>query len=102
MPDALLQHWVHSHEEDTPTETVYRPSSAKLPPARGRRGIEFRAGGRAIQYGIAAGDGGTAEEGRWKAGADGRIHLEFGADDATPPMTVVAVSPDRLRVRKEP
>jgi hypothetical protein len=97
-PD-LLRHWVHVHEEDTPTEQVYRPSGTKLPPARGRRGIELQPGGAAIRYGIAAGDGGTQEVGRWTAAPDGRIDLSFGG--ASTPMTVVAVTPDELRVRRE-
>jgi hypothetical protein len=102
VPDALLRHWVHSHEEDTPTEVVYRPSTTKLPPARGRRGIEFTKDGQVIQYGLGAGDAGSEERGRWRSGADGRVHLSFDREDAAPPpLTIVAVGPDQLRVRRE-
>ena len=30
--EALHQHWVHSYEEDTPAETVFRPA-ALIPPS---------------------------------------------------------------------
>ena len=37
MNEVLQQEWVHSREEDTPTEMVFRPASYDFPPARGRK-----------------------------------------------------------------
>ncbi len=38
----LCQRWIHSHEEDTDTEMVYRPADFAFPPSRGRTGFENR------------------------------------------------------------
>ena len=50
-PDELLRRWVHVREEDEGDVRVYRPADADIPPARGRRGIEFRPGGELLVYG---------------------------------------------------
>ena len=50
--DPLLQHWIHSHEEDTDTEMVFRPASFNFPPARGRKGFELSPDGTLIDYRI--------------------------------------------------
>ncbi|MGH7787511.1 MAG: hypothetical protein ACRERC_11630, partial [Candidatus Binatia bacterium] len=42
----LQRRWVHAHEDDTATTTVYRPADYDLPPSRGRRSFELGAGGR--------------------------------------------------------
>ena len=34
-PNLLSQRWIHSREEDTATEMVYRPAGFPLPPSRG-------------------------------------------------------------------
>jgi len=44
----LAQAWVHSHEEDTATTTVYRPEKFPFPPSRGRSGFHLRADGTLI------------------------------------------------------
>lgn len=38
-PDDIAQHWVHSHEEDTAAEMVFRPASFELPPRVGERAL---------------------------------------------------------------
>jgi hypothetical protein len=50
LPPHLLDVvWVHSHEEDTPTETVFRPAGWKFPPARGRRSMRLLADGGLVE-----------------------------------------------------
>ncbi len=44
--DMLAQHWVHSHEEDTEEEMVFRPASYPFPPSRGRKSLQLEPGGR--------------------------------------------------------
>ena len=41
----LCQKWIHSHEEDTESESVYRPVAFAFPPSRGREEIDLRPDG---------------------------------------------------------
>ena len=41
----LCQKWIHSHEEDTASSTVYRPVAFAFPPSRGREEIDLRPDG---------------------------------------------------------
>ena len=47
--DAVVGHWVHSHEEDTDAEMVYRPASYAFPPSRGRTSFDLRADGSYVE-----------------------------------------------------
>jgi hypothetical protein len=48
-PARLHKRWLHSYEEDTETEAVYRPESYAFPPSRGPRpGFELRPDGSCI------------------------------------------------------
>jgi hypothetical protein len=51
LPPELFRRWMHSHEEDEGDLRVYRPASYKFPPARGRRGLEFKPDGELVLYG---------------------------------------------------
>jgi hypothetical protein len=90
---ALRQHWVHSHEEDTDTEMVFRPASYKFPPARGRKGFELKPDGTLVDYGIGPTDRRTRSKGKWKLEGD---ELRLGGRA----MKVVDVDRERLLVRK--
>jgi hypothetical protein len=81
MGDPLYRRWVHAREEDEGDVHVYRPAGTELPPARGRRGIEFRPGGEVLLYGPGPADKPTASPG--------------SMDD----VEIVSVSPDRLELR---
>jgi len=80
-PPELFRRWVHVHEEDEGDVRVYRPAGTELPPARGRRGIEFRPGGEVLVYGPGPVDKPVASPGSW--------------DD----VEIVSVEPDRLALR---
>jgi hypothetical protein len=80
-PPELFRRWVHVHEEDEGDVRVYRPAGTELPPARGRRGIEFKPDGEVPVYGPGADDRPTAAPG--------------SADD----VEIVSVEPDRLALR---
>jgi hypothetical protein len=43
--DRLAGRWVHSHEEDTPDQMVFRSADYAFPPSRGREAIELRPDG---------------------------------------------------------
>jgi hypothetical protein len=64
-PPELLQHWVHSFEESTPPQTVYRPVTYSFAPARGREGFEIKENGVFISHPIGPGDLNMTIEERW-------------------------------------
>jgi hypothetical protein len=43
--DRLAGRWVHSHEEDSADEMVFRSADYAFPPSRGRETIELRPDG---------------------------------------------------------
>jgi len=61
----LYQHWLHSHEEDTESELVYRPATFDFPPSRGRVGFEFLPSGTCAIFGIAPTNGSQKSDCRW-------------------------------------
>jgi len=91
--DDLHQHWMHSHEEDTEAEVVYRPASYQFPPARGRTGFELKADGALTEYGIGPTDRRTQTAGKWKLDGD---TLKIG----TRAMKIVSLDRGRLVLRK--
>lgn len=97
---ALEQEWVHSREEDTDTEMVFRPASYDFPPARGRKSFALQSGGKLVEGGIAPTDARTETEGTWKVEGN---HLVFHTKSASEPsrvMEIISVDKDRLVVRK--
>lgn len=100
-PEALTRRWVHSHEEDTETEIVYRPESYAFPPARGREGFDLRADRSCIDIGIGPADKALAQPGRWDLGADGRLRIwsDPGRKDLRI-LQLVSLDKDRLVVER--
>ena len=92
-PAALRRRWVHSHEEDTEGERVFRPASFAFPPSRGRSAFELRADGSFAES--APGPTDRPEEtegGRWKLEGDRDMHLVI-ADPAQPTRTMIVEVP---------
>ena len=99
-PELLQKRWLHSHEEDSDTEMVFRPASFKFPPSRGRAGFDLKANQSYIDIGIAPTDGPQESTGTWKL-HDDQLEL-FKPSSPTPARTLQIVSADknRLVVRK--
>ena len=102
MPASpLARHWVHSHEEDTATEMVFRPATFAFPRSRGRASFELKADGSMIDHGIGAGDAGSETLGTWSAPSAGELAFFHGA--AKQParlLTIIRAERDRLVVKK--
>ena len=99
-PAILQERWLHSHEEDTPTEMVFRPASFHFAPSRGRMGFELKPDKTVIDIGIAPTDGPQESSGRWKLVGK---QLVFSKSPDTPPhrsFEIVSASSDRLVVKK--
>lgn len=96
----LARRWLHSHEEDTPTERVYRPADYAFPPSRGRMGFELKPGGTCVRIGISPRDGSTEQHCTWKVGRGREPTLTLEAGGQREELRVVSVDADRLVVRK--
>lgn len=98
----LFQRWIHSREEDTPTEIIYRPSSFPFPPARGRDGFELRPDHTAVDVGISAADGATEYLGQWHMCGPDKLEVITGPEgEHGRKIRVLAVEANRLVVERE-
>jgi hypothetical protein len=50
--ECIYNNWVHSYEEDTENEKVYRLSTFEFPPSRGRDGFEIDENGKVIKSSV--------------------------------------------------
>ena len=99
---ALSGSWVHSHEEDSAGQNVYRPQSFKFPPSRGRSGFDLEPDGTLLEHGPDATDRTASRPGTWELRADHHLALTpAGAAAPSRLLKVVAVSPDRLVLQKQ-
>jgi hypothetical protein len=98
----LARTWLHAHEEDTATEAVYRPDDFDFPPARGRRGYEFRPNHTGAYIGIAARDGAARTSCKWRLRKKGKgLEIELTFDDGRKEvLRVVSLDKERLVLRK--
>ena len=98
--DGIAQRWMHSHEEDTAEEIVYRPANFAFPPSRGRAGFELKGDGTYLDLGTGPADGPQQAEGEWQL-ADDVLTL---ACDALPggrrTLRVITCGDDRLVVAR--
>lgn len=103
LPQELFRSWGHSREEDQPGITVYRPTGYHFPPARGRRGIEFRADGSFVDWAIGPADGSQGIAGKWQIEAPGRVRVSF--EESSRPARILEiqqVDENILKVREKP
>jgi hypothetical protein len=94
--DRLAGRWVHSHEEDTPDQMVFRSADYAFPPSRGREAIELRPDGSYAGTVPGPVDKPVAgDTGEWTLEDDGR-RLRLG--DRV--LDVTSVGDGVLRVRR--
>src|ERR1043165_1070538 len=74
-PQLLEKRWVHSHEEDSDTEMVFRPDTYNFPRSRGRAAFELKPDHSLVESGIAPTDGPQISEGKWELSRDGKLSL---------------------------
>jgi len=97
---ALLRLWLHSNEEDTTEEMVFRPDGHPLPPSRGRISFDLRPDGSATMIAIGRGDVPEELAGEWELDEAGpSIRLRFEKEPERV-LLLVSVEADRLVVRK--
>jgi hypothetical protein len=98
--EGLIGRWVHSHEEDTETQRVFRAADHPFPPSRGREAWELGADGSFVVRRPGPSDEPGETSGSWAL--DGReLRISEGdADAAERAITVIEVEPGRLVVRR--
>lgn len=97
---ALCQLWVHSHEEDTDTEMVFRPARYKLPPSRGRLSFELKPDGSLVRRALGPTDRSQDSEGAWRLDDDQLVLTSLSETASDQVMTILSTSADRLVVQK--
>lgn len=96
----LAQAWLHSHEEDTATTTVYRPAKFPFPPSRGRKGFHLHPGGTLTARKPGPTDQTLSAAGTWRLSGE---KLELSPQgERTQILSIESVEPDRLVVQKTP
>ena len=97
----LRRRWVHSHEEDTDREMVFRPAAFEFPPSRGRRSFELKPDGALAEGGIGPTDRPVETQGSWELEDDDRLVLRPGRSGGAPRvMRIASVDDDRLVIEK--
>jgi hypothetical protein len=100
-PDAVAGHWIHSHEEDTPTEMVFRPANFNFPPSRGRHGFELQRDGTYVETAIGPTDKPQKAQGSWVLEDDNQLNVGLGVELASRRvMRITSATPDRLVIQK--
>lgn len=98
---ALPRHWVHSHEEDTETERMYRPASFAFPRSRGRSAMTLKPDGELVETEPGPADRPRDNQGTWSLEDDGTLSIyEKGKKKPKRAIKIVSLDQDRLVVKK--
>jgi hypothetical protein len=97
--DSVSGSWVHSHEEDSGSQMVFRPASFAFPPSRGRMSFELRADGSYAERSPGPVDAPEDSSGHWSLDGE-RLVLEADGDKPGHAWQVEAAEKDRLTVKK--
>jgi hypothetical protein len=96
LPVAIFRRWLHSREEDSPSERVYRTADFPFRPSRGRAGLEIHPDGTFVAIGIGPADGQRARRGSWRE-EHGAIRVRYD-DGGEQVLRILAVGDDVLRI----
>lgn len=99
--ESLQGDWVHSHEEDTESEMVFRPADREFPLSRGRRQLTLHADGTFTDSTPGPTDQPQDADGSWDLEDGERLVLSKSERTEKPErLSVAAAEGDRLVVRK--
>ena len=96
----LRRRWVHSHEEDTDKEMVFRPATFEFPLSRGRSPFELKPDGSLVEGGIGPTDRPVETQGTWELEDDDRLVLRPDPSETPRVMQIASVDEDRLVIEK--
>jgi hypothetical protein len=93
--------WVHSHEEDTDSVKVYRPSTFNFPPSRGRDKFEIREDRTFVIHSVGRSDRLNEIAAHWKKSDKSTIRVEPDNSEIAPfNLQFVSCDEDRLTIKK--
>ena len=99
---VLTNRWIHSHEEDTPAEMVFRNASFDFPRSRGRSGFELRPDRSMVEIQPGAADEGEETKGKWELRQDNDlVFFKPGAKEPARTLKIISADKDRLVVAKD-
>ncbi len=97
---ALGRRWVHSHEEDTEHEMIFRPAEREFPPSRGRMRFELLPNGTFLESSPGPTDAPEQRGGTWEMTA-GKLVLDSDqAPEGRRELEIISAEDDRLVVKK--
>jgi hypothetical protein len=97
---ALGRRWVHSHEEDTEDEMVFRPAEREFPPSRGRMRFELLPDGTFVESAPGPADAPEQRAGTWEM-KGGKLVLDSeDAPEGQRVLEITSAENDRLVVKK--
>lgn len=96
---AFEGHWVHSHEEDSEDEMIFRPASHPFPPSRGRASFDLRADGSYVERAPGPDDRPVERNGHWSLDGD-RLVLAPDSGGVGRDWRVISIGAGRLAVQK--
>jgi len=101
--DRLAKRWVHSHEEDTDDEMVYRDASAgyQFPPARGRYSFVLHRDGTYLAHVPGADDRPEGRTGSWRLESGDKLVLDSD-DSGSQVLEIVKGEDDVIKVKRGP
>ncbi|MFC6099100.1 lipocalin-like domain-containing protein [Olivibacter domesticus] len=95
---VIVRKWVHSYEEDTDEEKVYRPEGFVMPRSRGRDKIALEEEGKLINTFPGRGDALESTTGFWQVKED-KLILTFDQKNQEQ-YTIREVNAERLVLKK--
>jgi len=99
--EYLCQHWVHSSEEQEPTnqDQIYRPKDFKeFPASRFRMAYIFNKNGDCQWYYLSPDDTHRFKHGNWRVAPNNKSILKIIKDGVTESYTVKELTKDMLRI----
>lgn len=100
--ERLAGRWIHSHEEDTDAEMVFREAGSgyALPPARGRDSFELRSDGFYVETVPGPSDRPENRPGNWSLEDGDRLVLVTEGRGSERVLHITSAADEVLRVRK--
>ena len=97
----LHRRWIHSHEEDTDSEVVYRPATFDFPPSRGRAGFELKPDHSYAEIGVSRNDVPQDTAGIWELEDSDNLIISISVQSApSRKMQVTFVDEGRLVIKR--
>jgi hypothetical protein len=100
LSSKLVGHWVHSHEEDTGDQMVFRPATYTFPRSRGRQEFKLQQGGELQSTHPGPTDKRESSVGKWSVEPGEILQIEPGGAQALR-LPIVSVDNDKLVVRRQ-